>query len=119
MNTPINLFPDLDNESSELFQVAREIMANDPYLQMTPNGDMIAARLAASHLGISPSDGDDSSESSPKRKVKSQKDTSYIISGKSGGSSETASKSTDFDSLVAMPPSDRLRIMKENFISTP
>jgi len=67
------LYPDVSQKDSALYKRADEILKSDPNLHATPSCDLIAVKLAAQDLGILPAG-----------KKTTKKDTSYIVSGKTG-----------------------------------
>jgi hypothetical protein len=99
------MFPDIKDKESALFKRADEILKADPRLADVASCDLIAVKLAALDLGIRPVKGS-----------VSKKDSSYIISGKTGksGKGSDSGKLTpeEFDSL----PTDKQDAIMEKEI---
>lgn len=101
------LYPDMKNEDSELYKVAKAILDKDPALAASSNFNLTVARLAAAELGIAPV----KEEPSPKK----EKDITYIIGGSSGSGNKAGKKLSEAE-FAALSSEEQSEYMKKGYM---
>ena len=106
-NEAQDMFPDAKNPESALYKRADEILRADPRLSSSPNCDLIAIKLAALDLGIRPVKG----------ASQNKKDSSYIISGKTGkGGKDSSSGKLSPDEFAQLSDSQQTDYMEKEVL---
>jgi len=102
------IYPDAQDENSDLFKRADAILKADPAMTASPHCDLMAMKIAAAELGISPV----KSQEKPK-----EDKTSYIIGGKGAGGGSKGNKDTTDAEFDNLPDDQQRQLMKKQILS--
>ena len=114
-NQALTEFPDLKDQTSDLFKRAVSILQSDTILQQNPKGDYYAALLAAKELGRIPI----KRQPNNGKKMNLNQQSASIVQGPSGGRQDSGSSGRfTSEDLMAMLPEERIATMKRAYLES-